>query len=213
MPDKHTVFKAELVGMLLGLQLIKDNSAHNLTCVISVDNQAVIKALASRLNKPGHYLAAEVINEAQQLKNTKGRKFALTIRWTAGHSNIPGNEEVDKEAKKAVEGHMLARASLPKILRKPMKTSKSATRQKQQESVKARWIKEWKRSPRYDKLKHIDPSLPSRKFVKLISNKKIHRAAASKIFQLRLGHIPLNVTTQRVVSLDLSSFEVFCCLT
>jgi hypothetical protein len=42
---------------------------------------------------------------AQQLRNTQGRKFALTIRWTAGHSNIPGNEAVDKEAKKAAEGH------------------------------------------------------------------------------------------------------------
>jgi hypothetical protein len=146
---------------------------------------------------PGHYLAAEVINEAQRLKKTKGKKFALTIRWTAGHSNIPGNEEVDKEAKKAAEGHASEAASLPKTLRKPMKISKSAARQKQQERVKGRWIKEWTMSPRYDKLKHIDPSLPSRKFVELISNKKFHRAEASKIFQLRSGHIPLNAYLHR----------------
>jgi ribonuclease HI len=102
--EEHTVFEAELVGLLLGLQLIKDNATRNLTCAIGIDNQAAIKALASKINKPGHYLAAEVIRVAQQLRNTQGRKFALTIRWTAGHSNIPGNEAVDKEAKKAADG-------------------------------------------------------------------------------------------------------------
>jgi hypothetical protein len=78
-----------------------------------------------------------------------------------------------------------------------MKISKSAARQKQQDNIKAQWINKWKMSPQYDKLKHIDPSLPSRKFVKLISNKKIHRAAVSKIFQLRSGHIPLNTYLHR----------------
>ena len=48
-------------------------------------------------------------------------------------------------------------------------------------------------SPRNDKMKHIDPSLPSRKFLELISNPDIHRESASKIFQLHTGHIPLNV--------------------
>jgi hypothetical protein len=38
----------------------------------------------------------------------------------------------------------------------------------------------------------MDPSLPSRKFIKLISNPKISRADTSKIFQLQSGHIPLN---------------------
>jgi hypothetical protein len=57
---------------------------------------------------------------------------------------------------------------------------------------KARWRQDWTGSPCYTKFKHIDPSLPSHKFIRLISNPKISRADASKIFQLRSGHIPLN---------------------
>ena len=57
-------------------------------------------------------------------------------------------------------------------------------------------------SPRYDKLKHIDPSLPSHKFVELISGKDIHREAASKIYQLRSGHIPLNAYLHRFKLVD-----------
>ena len=52
-------------------------------------------------------------------------------------------------------------------------------------------------SPRYAKFKHIDPSLPSRKFIKLINNIKFSGADASKMFQLRSGHVPLNVYLHR----------------
>ncbi|SRR6266404_3877150 len=38
----------------------------------------------------------------------------------------------------------------------------------------------------------MDPSLPSKIFVTLMVNNKISRSIASKIFQLRVGHIPLN---------------------
>ena len=58
---------------------------------------------------------------------------------------------------------------------------------------KAKWRGEWASSPRYAKFKHIDPSLPSCKFIKLISNSKLSRADDSKIFQLWMGHVPLNV--------------------
>ena len=70
-------------------------------------------------------------------------------------------------------------------------------RQQLHGSVKARWEREWKLSPRYDKIKHIDPSLPSRKFIELRSNKDIRRDAASKTYQLRSGHIPLNAYLHR----------------
>lgn len=48
-----------------------------------------------------------------------------------------------------------------------------------------------------ERTKRTDPSLPSRKFVELISNKKLSRATASKMFQLRTGHIPLNAYLHR----------------
>ena len=104
---------------------------------------------------------------------------------------------MDTEAKKAVEGLTTATQDLPKMLRKMLKKSKSAGRQRQHEVVKGKWREEWASSPRYERLKHIDSSLPSRKFIELISNKKVHRETASKIYQIRLGHVPLNAYLHR----------------
>ena len=82
-----------------------------------MDNQAAIKAFASKLNKPGHYIAAEVLNAAEKLKRTMGKKYSLSLRWTAGHSGITRNEEVGEEAKAAAEGQTSEVAKLPKVLK------------------------------------------------------------------------------------------------
>jgi ribonuclease HI/exonuclease III len=195
--SEHTVFEAELTGLILGLQMVKEYRKGNFTFAIGADNQAALRALSSKLNKPGHYLAAEVISMAAKLEKTKGKKYSLTFRWTAGHSGIPGNEKADEEAKTAAEGKTSNEASLPKALRKPLKISKSAAKQKLQEERKIRWAREWRKSPRYDKHKNLDPSLPSQKFMKLISSKKIPRSIASKMYQLRSGHVPLNAYLHR----------------
>ena len=73
--EEHTIFEAKLVGMLLGLQLIKNRLAKNVAYAIGVDNQAAIRSLASKLNKPGHYLAAEVLDAVTQLKKTMGQEI------------------------------------------------------------------------------------------------------------------------------------------
>ncbi len=49
----------------------------------------------------------------------------------------------------------------------------------------------------YHKLNHIDSSLPSCKFIRLIGNTKISRAATGKVFRLRSRHIPLNAHLHR----------------
>lgn len=86
---------------------------------------------------------------------------------------------------------------LPKILRKPLKCSKSAAKQDEGVVRKIRWKRDWIASPCYTKFKNIDSSIPSRRFIKLISNPKLSRADASKIFQLRAGHVPLNAYLYR----------------
>ena len=195
--EEHTVFEAEIIGILMGLQLIETDRKSNISYTIGVDNQAAIKALSSKFNKPGHYIAAEALQAAAKIRRNKGKKFSLMIRWTAGHSGIPGNEEADEEAKKAAEGTTTGATHLPKLLRKTLKYSKSAAIQEENMARKKRWTREWITSPRYAKFKHIDASLPSRKFIKLISNTKISRSDASKFFQLRSGHIPLNAYLHR----------------
>ena len=51
-------------------------------------------------------------------------RYSLKCRWTAGHTRIGGNEEVDKEASKAAEKRTSDRKKLPPLLRKWIKTNK-----------------------------------------------------------------------------------------
>ena len=177
---------------VLHYHLVGKAGGKNNMFAIGVDNQAAIKLLSSKFNKPGHYLAVEAHQTAAKLHKTKGKRYLLSIRWMVGHTGIPGNEEADVEAKKAAEGATSNLDQLPKILKKPLKRSKSAALQEEGTVRKERWRQDWIELPRYAKFKHIDLSLPSHRFLKLTSNPKISRADASKIFQLRSGHVPLN---------------------
>ena len=55
--------------------------------------------------------------EAAKLKKKKGEKYTLTLRWTARHFNIPGNNVVDEEAKKVAEGLTSEATPSPKIMK------------------------------------------------------------------------------------------------
>ena len=85
--SEHTVFKAELVGILFGLQLIKNKQLRNLTYTIGVDNQAAIKSLTSKRDKPGHYLAAEILDTASRLQRSMGKN---THCQSGGPLGTPG---------------------------------------------------------------------------------------------------------------------------
>ena len=61
----------------------------------------------------------------------------------------------------------------------------------------------WAKSPRCIRLRFKDVLIPhSQKFLKYISNGKISRKAASTIFQLRVGHTPLNDYLYRFKKVD-----------
>ena len=135
-------------------------------------------------------------------KKRGAAKYSLTLRWTAGHVNIEGNEMTDKEAKLAAEGTTSETATLPKSLRKPLKHNKSAAKQHFKSGLNSIWRKEWQKSPRIERLKHIDPSLPSQKFLKLTSDPKLSRKGASWLYQLRIGHFPLNAYLHRFKRTD-----------
>jgi len=196
--EEHTVFEAELVGLILGLKLIAENVRGKTSITIGVDNQATIKAMKSKLNKPGHYLAAEFIKHASLLRKKLSKRSMIKLRWMPGHIDIEGNEQADTEAKKAAEGLSSNEDGLPCGLKSIIKTSKSALNQAFEGKRKKEWEKEWSKSPHYDRARHIDPSLPSKKFLELISNPEISRTAASKIFQLRARHIPLNAYLHKI---------------
>jgi hypothetical protein len=59
--SKHTVHEAELVGILLGLQLISTEKKAGTSCAIGIDNQAAIRGFQSDLRRPGQHIAREAI--------------------------------------------------------------------------------------------------------------------------------------------------------
>jgi ribonuclease HI len=191
--NEHTVHKAELVGILLGLHLISTERKGGTTSAIGVDNQAALKVFHSNLRKPGHHLTREVLHLAYQIQNKRKRsKYILTLRWTASHKGIEGNEAVNKEAKKAAGGLTSDKALLPSYLRKPLLTNPSALTRAHNDALKSKWTNTWQSSTRGSSMHKTDNSTPLKSFLKTISKPGITCNTASTILQLRLTHIPLN---------------------
>jgi ribonuclease HI len=202
--EQHTVYEAELVGMIMGLHLIKTERRNGVKCALNVDNQAALVAIKSEMNKSGQHLAANLLQIAKQLHKRRGNgRFKLTFRWTAGHVGIAGNEDADKEAKATADGESSDKEDLPPCLHKKIGYSLSAIRQARNDKLKYKWAATWARSPRYHRCRFQDVLTPfSQKFIKYISAEGISRKTASIIFQLRVGHAPINQYLHRFKKVD-----------
>jgi len=125
--EEHMVYEGECVGILLGLELIKQQQ--NMRKVtMYVDSQATIQATMSNKPAPGHYLLDEVHKQYGILQKIHGN-MEMVIRWSPGHSGIPGNEAADKAAREAAEGQVTMLRQLPGLFRKELPHGKSAARQ------------------------------------------------------------------------------------
>ena len=221
---KHTVYEAELVGIILALFLLASLSCQLLgSIVIGLDNQASIRALANQESKPAQYLLNNIHTavenlQAKQDKMQNARKFRdahregrtlevhnrgvidLTIQWVPGHMDFAPNDKADRHAKKAAKGLSNTSGELPKILRKPLPASVSALRQESKSKIQKRWARQWKTSPRYHQMRALDKTTPSKKWLKLVSS--LSRSQASIILQLRTGRIGLNKFLHRIKRAD-----------
>ena len=111
----------------MGLHLIKTEKKNKTKCTLSVDNQAALSAIKSKMNKSGQHLAADLLRIAKQLiECCANSRFQLTLRWSAGHIRIAGNEDVDKAVKAAADGESSAKSDLPPCLRKPIGCQEAA---------------------------------------------------------------------------------------
>ena len=192
--EEHTVMEAESVGLILGLHLIAMEKRSRVKCAIGLDNQAIIKALHTDLTNQGHHLTAEVLKIVEHLdKQSGGTRYKLTIRWTAGHAGIRGNEKADREAKHAARELTSDRKDLPRYVQGKIKHSISAIRQLNNKLVNNIWKRQWQALKRYTQFRTIDTISPtSQKFLMLTSDHRIERRMASLVFQLCIGHAPLN---------------------
>jgi hypothetical protein len=104
---------------------------------------------------------------------------------------IEGNEEADRQAKKAAEGNTDSPTHrLPMVLRKRLPDSKSAIKQDLTKHLKIQAAATLHKSPQWAKLEGIDPSMPSARYREAVD--WLPRKHAGLLIQLRTGHAPLN---------------------
>jgi ribonuclease HI len=202
--SEHTVYEGELVGLSLALHLLNSLrfQIHSYT-VIGTDNQAAIRALNNQRPHPAHYLLdhIHILAESFQSKQTDMHRpssppdsthpIDLQIHWTPGHEKFAPNERADAIAKQAAQGSSSHKRKLPLFLRnKPLPLSISATRHANLTAIRRSWKTRWKRSPRFALINSLDKTLPSNKYLKLVST--LNRKQSAILTQLRTGHSPLN---------------------
>ncbi|KAJ7123710.1 hypothetical protein C8R44DRAFT_550372, partial [Mycena epipterygia] len=91
----------------------------------------------------------------------------LTLRWAPGHRDIAGNERADVEAKRAAQEGSSESTSIPMAYRdRVLPWSRSARKQHYNAQLKRRVAEEWRKSSRYHRIKHYDPSFPSSKYLR-----------------------------------------------
>ncbi|XP_076041774.1 uncharacterized protein LOC143025660 [Oratosquilla oratoria] len=91
--------QAEAVA--LGMALSHALDAHNQDVVVHTDSIALIQAVTRREPGDNIYLITSILLLLQQLRE-QDRK--IVINWVPGHIGIAGNEEADREAKRAALG-------------------------------------------------------------------------------------------------------------
>ena len=194
---QHTTYEAEAVGLLLALHLLR-RARDVRKATIHIDNQAVINLLSIHKPKSAQYLIDKIFQQIDNLwERATHPTYALEIMWIKGHSSSVGNEEVDREAKKAAEGNSSRIGALPSLLAEgSLPLSVIAMRQAFAAKLWHMWKTNWKESPRFVKFAKIDSKMPSMGFKHLTT--LYSRLQTSLLVQLRLGHTPLNAYLHRI---------------
>ena len=120
--SRHTVYEAQIVATVLGLELLRTELGCRADASIALDNMAAIQASTLRTAGPGRYLTDMFHRALRDLKQERSG-LTLTLRWVPGHSGVAGNEAADDAAKDAARGTSSPSAQLPRVLRKPLPTA------------------------------------------------------------------------------------------
>ena len=201
-PDtRHTVFEGELVAIILGLHLSRYVIGIRDRINLNIDNQVTIKTMGNNRPQPAQYLIDKIkrdiskIHEEEKAKrirqNTVNQpEMEVKFTWIAGHRGSIGNKAADEVAKQAAEFGSSSNDLLPSFLRRKLPDSLSAIKQQIDSDTKQETKNWWKGSKRYKRIKFIDSSFPSMKYIQATSG--LNRRQTSVLTQLRTGHIPLN---------------------
>jgi hypothetical protein len=105
---------------------------------------------------------------------------------------------VDREAKRAAEGYSSEKHLLPPLARKPLLINPTAIKRAHHDTLKAHWKMGWKTSDRGKRDAHFNKAMPSKKFLKTISQSKLSHEDTSCLSQLRIAHAPVNQYLNRI---------------
>ena len=155
--------------------------------------------MSSIKETPGQYLI-QAIRQAADASSS-----ILTIKWISSHSQVKGNEEVDKLAKEAAAGHSSARANLPHILRRTLPTSASALKQDFRSSLNTKWEAAWNALPRKPRMLQFGDSFPYSTFLNNLFS--LTQRQSSTILQIHCGHFPLNNYLHRINKSDMDKCQ------
>lgn len=101
----HVVFKAEIVEIILGLQLLQRVNRIQLeNTTVMVDSQAAIKAVFKGHSNSAYHRIFKAINDSLAKLQKMHKDLSLLLCWTLGHVNIDGSKAADEEVKRAAPG-------------------------------------------------------------------------------------------------------------
>jgi len=162
--------------------------------------QASILATQTKACNPSHYLL-NILHTKLTWNKRKFHNLGVTIRWIPSHLEIKGNKEADRQAKCAIKGNAdtpinrLSRELCDRLL-----DSWSAIQQYVNKNTQKDAAHHLHKSPQWRKLRHIDPTMPSKRY-RMMADSLLHKQA-SLLIQLRTGHAPLNKHLFNIKSAD-----------
>jgi ribonuclease HI len=132
---EYNGYAAELCAIHLGLEVVKTSTQYT-KCILHTDNQAAIQAVVKPGQQSGQSIILSILDCVEEIQRTR-LKLTITIIWLPGYENIPGNEQVDVEAKRVAQSNgTLSRT----FAHRAMTSAKNAAIHR---SVNPRWEKEW----------------------------------------------------------------------
>ena len=204
--EQYTTYEAELVGILLGLWLIRREPDTD-SASLKADSQVAIQALNTHTPRPGGHLLNEIHELSDSLYARSISDLQLKISWISGHDGVAGNKRVDEEAKAAAKGNSSPWHELPPLLQSdPLPLSTTAAKQHFQAKLAKDWRGLWAKSPHYQHSSKINLKLPATSFLKL--TREVSKLQASTIFQLRSKHMPLRKYLHRIGKADSPLYEL-----
>ena len=120
--------------------------------------------------------------------------------WVASHMGSKGNEAADELAKEAAEYSPSSNDLLLQFLHRKLPASLAAVKQQIGCYTKKETIEWWRGSKHYKRIKTIDPSFPSSRFIN--ATKELNCRQISVLTQIHTGHIPLNTHLHQINKAD-----------